>query len=187
VQAFEGASAGLRRCHRVRTERLALPLHLKAAKILEAERAIAQALRALAHHDLPGLGDGKEPRRDVRGVAHRGVVHAEIAPDRANDDRARVDPHPHAEVDPVEALDVGGERPQALLDRQGGPQRTGRVILMGDRGAEERHHPVAEELVDGALVPMDGGEDDLERPIHDGVPSSAPFDVRILSARCFGV
>ena len=51
--------------------------------------------------------------------------------------------------------------------RQRRAQRAMRVVLVGDRRAEERHHAVAEELVDGALVRVDGGEDDLEASVHD--------------------
>ena len=40
--------------------------------------------------------------------------------------------------------------------------RAARVILVGERRAEERHEAVAEELVDRALVAMHLGERDLE-------------------------
>ena len=169
VQAFEGAGSALHRRHRIRTDRLGLPFHLEVAEVLEAERAIPQALRAPAHYDLPGLGDGEQPRGDVGGVAHRGVVHAEIPSDRAHHHGARVDAHPHAEVDLVHTFDVGGERDEVLLDRQRRPERARRVVFMGDGGAEERHHAIAEELVDGALVAMDRGEDDFEGAVHDAV------------------
>ena len=39
------------------------------------------------------------------------------------------------------------------------------MILVGQRGAEERHDPVAHHLVDGALVAMDG----LHHALEDGV------------------
>ena len=90
-----------------------------------------------------------------------------------------------------------------------------RVVLVGDGRAEQRHDPVAEELVDGALVAVHLGEHQLEGAGHQAVdvlgiealeasevkpetstkstvtclrsPSSALLEVRIFSARCLGV
>ncbi len=44
-----------------------------------------------------------------------------------------------------------------------------RVVLVGERRAEERHDPVAHHLVDGALVAMDG----LHHALEDGVEELA--------------
>jgi hypothetical protein len=41
------------------------------------------------------------------------------------------------------------------------------VVLVGERRAEERHDPVAHDLVDGALVAVDG----LHHPLEDGIES----------------
>ena len=43
------------------------------------------------------------------------------------------------------------------------------MILMGERGAEERHDPVAHHLVDGALVAVDR----LHHVLEDGVEELA--------------
>ena len=51
--------------------------------------------------------------------------------------------------------------------RERGAQRAMGVILVRDRGAEERHHAVAQELVDRALVAVDDAEDHLEAAVHD--------------------
>ena len=40
---------------------------------------------------------------------------------------------------------------------------------MGDRRAEQRHDPIAEELIDGSLVVMDLGQHHLESPGHQTV------------------
>jgi len=47
--------------------------------------------------------------------------------------------------------------------------RSLRVILVSDGRAEQRHDPVAEELVHGALVPMHLGQHQLEGAGHEGV------------------
>ena len=50
--------------------------------------------------------------------------------------------------------------------RVAGPHR---VVLVGERRAEERHDPVAHDLVHGALVAVDG----LHHPLEDGVEELA--------------
>ena len=40
------------------------------------------------------------------------------------------------------------------------------MILVGERGAEERHEAVAEELVDRALVAVDLGQGGLEEAVE---------------------
>ena len=41
------------------------------------------------------------------------------------------------------------------------------MIFVSDRRAEQCHHAIAEELVDRALVTMDGAQDHLEGAVHD--------------------
>src|SRR5262249_22170318 len=43
------------------------------------------------------------------------------------------------------------------------------VVLVGERGAEQGHEPVAEELVDRALVPVHLDQDRLEEPVEQRV------------------
>src|SRR5207342_603577 len=45
-----------------------------------------------------------------------------------------------------------------------------RVVLVRDRSPEQRHDPVASELVDRALEAMNALGEDPEEPIHDLVP-----------------
>ena len=102
-----GAALHLAR-ERVGADRLALSLHLEVAEILEDEHPIAEVLRPPADDDLARLGDVEEPGGEVGGVAHRGVVHAQVSSDRADHHGTGVDPDAHAELDPVHALDVSG-------------------------------------------------------------------------------
>ena len=44
------------------------------------------------------------------------------------------------------------------------------MVLMGDRGAEQGHDPVAGELVDGALEALDRVGEDREEALHDLAP-----------------
>jgi hypothetical protein len=43
---------------------------------------------------------------------------------------------------------------QAVLEPQGRQHRPPGVVLIGNGGAKQRHEAVAEELIDGALVPV---------------------------------
>ena len=49
-----------------------------------------------------------------------------------------------------------------LQDAQAGPDGPLRVVLVGDRRAEHRHHRVADELLDGAPEPLDLGPNRAE-------------------------
>ena len=122
-----------------------------------------------ARDDLARLGDGEEPRGEVGRVTDRRVVHAEVSTDGADDDGTRVDPHSHAELDPVDTLDVFGKRLEVRLDTERRAQRTLGVVFVRDRRPKERHHAVTEELVDCALVTVNRIQDDLEGAVHDPV------------------
>jgi hypothetical protein len=96
------------------------------------------------------------------------VVHVQVAADRADDDLARV--QPHADLDqhalgPSYGLGV-------RLDRVPHPERrvagAHRVVLVGNRRAEERHAPIAHELVHGAFVPVKEHRDPLALPLRVG-------------------
>ena len=86
--------------------------------------------------DQPTLGAGARLERD--------------------EDLARVDGDPDLELlflaDPV-------------ADREGRPNRALGIVLVRDRGAEDRHHGVADELLDGAAADLQlGPEPVVERP-----------------------
>ena len=108
-------------------------------------------------------------------------------------------------------LGVAPHRGLHVERRVAGPHR---VVLVGERRAEERHDPVAHDLVDRALVAVDG----LHHPLEDGIEElprllgvavgeqlhralevgeehrdllalafEGALEVRIFSARCLGV
>ena len=139
------------------------------AQVLEDEEPVSEVLRAPADDDLPRPGEREESRREVRGVADGRVVHAEVRADGADHDEARVDAHPHAELDAVRSPHFIGQRAELPLDRERSAQGAMGVVLVRDRRAEQRHHAVAQELVDRSLVAVHFGQDDFEGPIHDAV------------------
>ena len=56
-----------------------------------------------------------------------------------------------------------------LLHGEGGVAGSDGVVLVGERGAEERHDPVAHHLVHRALVAVDG----VHHPLEDRVQEPA--------------
>jgi hypothetical protein len=69
-----------------------------------------------------------------------------------------------------------GDRPVAECSGQAerGERGTARVVLVGERGAEEGHEAIAEELVDRALVAMHLGEGGLEEGVDEDVHPLRP-------------
>jgi hypothetical protein len=92
----------------------------------------------------------------VGGLAHGRVVHAEIAADRAHDDLPRVEADPDLYLHTVRAAHVVRVALERLLHPKRGIAGTHRVILVGERGAEERHDPIAHDLVHRPLIAVDG-------------------------------
>ncbi len=90
------------------------------------------------------------------GLPDRGVVHMEVAADRPDDHFARVQPDPNLHGHPVGALDLVAVSGHALQHPERRIARPDGVILVGQRGAEEGHDPVAHDLVHGPLVAVDG-------------------------------
>ena len=151
----------------------------------------------------------------MRGLAHGGVVHAEIAADRAHDDIAGVEPDADLHLHALRAAKLLRVAPHGVLHPERRVAGAHGVVLVRDRRPEQRHDPVAHDLVDGALVAVDG----LHHPLEDGVQKlprllgiaigqqlhralevgeedgdllalalrGRLFEVRIFSARCFGV
>jgi hypothetical protein len=153
-------------------------------------------------------------RRQVRGLANGCVVHAQIAADGAHDDLPGVDPDADLRLHSLRAAELLRVVPDGLLHPEGGIAGPHRVVFTGKRRTEQRHDAVAHDLIDSALVVMDGVHhqredrvDELARVFGIAVSEQlhGAFDVgeehrdlfalalegilevRIFSARCFGV
>ena len=96
------------------------------------------------------------------------VVHVEVATDGADHHLAGVEPDADLERHAVGPADPSAYARIAPASerRVAGPHR---VILVGQRRAEERHDPVAHDLVDRALVAVDR----LHHPLEDRVEELA--------------
>jgi hypothetical protein len=83
----------------------------------------------------------------VGGLPDRRVVHVEIRADSADHYLARLEPHTDLDQNPMapeHALRVALHR---LLHAEGGVAGAHATILVGERGAEQGHDPVAHHLV----------------------------------------
>ena len=144
--------------HLVGRHRLALSLHLEGARLAHLEEAADQPLRGGADEDRPGLGEGLKAGGEVRRVADGGVIHLEIVADGAHHDGAGVDADAHLEVVLPSAPAPFVEPDERPANGERGVHGALRGVLVGHRGAEQRHHPVARELVHDAVHPVDLGE-----------------------------
>ncbi len=131
-------------------------LDLDRRDLLECEVAAHQVGGLLAQQHRARLRRGLQPGGQHRGVTERGVVHPQVVADRPHHDQAAVDPGPDVHLGPCG-------------DAEGGQHRAPRMILVRDRRPEQRHEPVAEELVDRALVAVHLGQGDAEEAVDDQV------------------
>jgi hypothetical protein len=119
--------------------------------------------------DRPWCGHLFHPARQVGRLPDGRVIHVQVVADRADHHLSRVQPHSdldeHA-LGPSHGLGVLRYR---FLHPERRVARAHRVILMGQRRAEQRHDAIAHDLVDGALVAVDG----LHHPLEDGVEELA--------------
>src|SRR6185503_17663780 len=86
----------------------------------------------------------------------------------AGDDLARVDADAQLEAGAVAALELVVQRAETLAELLRRSQRPQRVVLVHRRHAEDGHHRVADELLDGAAMPFEDPLRDLEVARHHG-------------------
>ena len=117
-----------------------------------------------------GLGQRLHPLGEADRVADGRVAAHVAAPDRPGDHLARVDPDPDREVEALGAAQLGGVAGDVLEHPQRRVAGAPRMVLVGDRRAEDGHDPVAGEFVDGPLELLDRPGEDREEALHDVAP-----------------
>ena len=121
-----------------------LPLERLLAGRLEGDRLARGTLGRLAHEHGPRAGNGLEPRRGVHQVArdhslaHRPERHRGLAGQHSG-------PGAQGWAQPVDGLHELERRPDGQLG----------IVLARDRRSPDRHHRVADELLDRAAVALD--------------------------------
>src|SRR5262249_28039444 len=108
-------------------------------------------------------------------------VHAKVVADRADDHEPRIQPLAELERHPAVYAKVFLTAFQSRSDSQGSVDCTRRMILMSQGSAEESHDAVTQELVHGALIAMNLGEQQLEDPRHETMDH---LRIELLGQRC---
>ena len=124
----------------------------------------------LGEIDLAGLGELLHPLRQAHRRAEGRVVHVEVVADRADDDLAGVEAHADGEAESLGQAQLARVAPDLGAEMERRRAGAAGVILVRDRGAKERHDPVAGELVDGTLEAVHAVGEDREEAVEDPVP-----------------
>ena len=125
----------------------------------------------LGDQDGPRRGELLHARGEVRRLAHRAVVHAQVAADSAHHYLAGIHAHADLHTEAETALQTDGESADRLLHPERGIAGSDGVVFMGHRRAEQRHDAVTHDLVDRALVAVDG----LHHALEHGIENQACF------------
>ena len=126
-----------------------LALELERAGVLEDDRLLGGAARRLADEHGPGLGDRLHARRGVDEIAGDHPL-----PGRAERDGGFPGEHARARLQ-VLGAELFAERADSGDEVERRAHRALRVVLGRDRRAPDRHHGVADELLDRAAVELD--------------------------------
>jgi hypothetical protein len=129
--------------------------------------------RVAAGVDRADAGRVGQPRRRVHRVADDRVRQVRL---HAGQHLAGVQADPQAEPPAATALLLHHPAHRRLHPRRGAHGPLG-VVLVRGRGAEDRHQPVAGELVDVAAELGDGGGERREHPVGD---DAHPLRVEVL-------
>ena len=114
-----------------------------------------------------GIGELLHPRGQMRGLPDRRVVHVEVAADGPHDDVAGIEPDANLDLEAMGAAHLVRVATKRRLHVEGRVAGAHRVVLVSQRGAEQRHDPVAHHLIDRAFVAVDGLHHVLEHGIEN--------------------
>jgi hypothetical protein len=123
-----------------------LALQRQRLQLLVLDRLVGRAERTLPDRHAARLGCRLQARGDVDGVADDRVAVA----DRAGDDLARVDADTQREVHTVGGAKALVDLGHRVLHAESGAHGALGVVLVRDRCTEDRHHVVADVLVDAS-------------------------------------
>jgi hypothetical protein len=153
--------------HLVDLDRLAHPLHGHGAERPDVHVALSQPQRPGRDQDRARHGHLLEPGGQMGRLPDRGIVHVQIAADRADHDLPGVESDPDLDGDPGSALDLLGVALDGGLHPERRVARPYPVVLVSEGRAEERHDPVAHHLVHRPLVAVDRLHHQLEHRVED--------------------
>ena len=138
-----------------------LALELERLEHLVAHGSAGGPHGALAHSDAGRTSGALQPGGHVDGVAHHRVG----LTDGAGQHLAGVDPHAQREVHPLGQALV--DLAHRVLHPEARAHRALRIVLVGHRGAEDRHHVVADVLVDRAAEALHLAAEAQQRTVDE--------------------
>ena len=144
---------------------LGLALEAQRLELPILDRLARGAEGPLPHRHAPRPGRGLEPGGNV----HRVADHRVSVADRACHDLAGVHPDAEREVHLERAGEALVDLAHRLLHTERRAHGALGVVLVGDRGAEDRHHVVADVLVDGAAVTVHLLTEPAQRPVDEAL------------------
>jgi hypothetical protein len=103
-------------------------------------------------------------------VAEGRVVHSQVVADLSDHDLSGVEAHPYGEVESLLESQLVCVTAKILLESERGVAGALRVVLVRDRSPEQRHDPIAGELVHRPLEAVDAVGEDLKEAVHDPIP-----------------
>src|SRR5262245_56780280 len=101
----------------------------------------------------------------MRRLADSRVVHVQVAADGADHHLSCAQSYPDLDIAAMPAAHIRSVPSHRPLHTERGITRAHGMILVGDWCAEERHDPVAHDLIDSALEAVDR----LHHVLEDGV------------------
>jgi hypothetical protein len=132
------------------------PLHRDGSQGRDLHQPLHQPEGVGRQEDAPSGGELFHAGREMRCLAHGRVIHVQIIADRPHHDCAGVETDAHLHGDAMGAARFVGIGPDRGLHGEGriaGPEG---MVLMRNRGAEQRHNAIPHDLVDRPLVAVHG-------------------------------
>ena len=130
-------------------------------------QSLDQAQGRRGQPDAPRGGELLHARGQVRGLAHRRVVHVQIVADGPHHHFSGVEADAQLHLQALGAAHLLGIAPHGGLHRQGGVTGPQRVILMGHGRAKQGHDAIAQHLVHGAFKAVHGVHHVLQGRIEE--------------------
>ena len=154
--------------HAVDADELRLAFDLNGPQRLGLKQVSDELVGFLGDEDRPWLSRALHARRQVHCVAHGRVLYPQVRAYLPHHHQPGVDTHPHVKAGDVALpLQAGSIRFRPLDDLQRGAAGTLRVVLVGDGCPKEGQDGVAHQTDQGALVAVDGLDQDVKGAVHD--------------------